>query len=248
MKDKKSGIGKRGMERWLLLFTVLWTLGRVLTRGCLHGAKGESLQQILASSPNMMYVTGIILVLEALSTCGILLASAMIIEELRYPEGVRKNMLWLGALALVSEIPYDLMMYGRAFDMELQNPAFGVLISALVICYWDFGKGAGKTLVRMAVLLAALAWCSLLRVEFGVPMLVITLILWLFRNQPEKRGFVGMLAAAVCILISPYFLAAPMGAVILHFYNGEKTEERGWFYALSYQALLLLGWILICLL
>ena len=77
-------------------------------------------------------------------------------------------------------------------------------------------------------------------------LLLNTLVLWLLRSHPERRGAAGMLAAALCILLSPFFLAAPMGALLLHFYNGEKDEKSH--LGIAYPMLLFLGWLIQCLL
>jgi hypothetical protein len=50
-------------------------------------------------------------------------------------------------------------------------------------------------------------------------------VVYLFRNKKMFMGFSGMAAAALCTGISPFYLAAPMGFLATHFYNGEKGES-----------------------
>ena len=171
----------------------------------------------------------------------------MVLEGVRCTSSIQKYMVRVGLLALVSEIPYDLLVTGRPFAVEVQNPAFGLLVAVITVYYWNLfsGRGGKNLLIRLAVLGAALIWCSLLKIEYGLPLLICTLVLWLFRKDPSRWGIGGMLAGGLCILISPFFLAAPMGAMILHFYNGE--DYRSNLSYLTYPMSLVLGWILTAL-
>ena len=53
-------------------------------------------------------------------------------------------------------------------------------------------------------------------------------------------GFSGMAAAALCTGISPFYLAAPMGFLAIHFYNGEPGNSSRLVNYLFYPVSLLL--------
>lgn len=247
MEQTKRGIGRKGLKIWAFLFLMMWVLSKAMGRALAGNAEAIGLEALLDSSPHMMALSGAILILEALATCGVVLYAAMVLEGVRCTSNMQKYMVRVGLLALVSEIPYDLLVTGRPFAMEGQNPAFGLLVAVITVYYWNLfaGRGGKNLLIRLAVLGAALIWCSLLKVEFGLPLLICTLVLWLFRGDSSRWGIGGMLAGGLCILISPFFLAAPMGAMILHFYNGEDC--RGSLSYLAYPMILVLGWILTAL-
>ena len=247
MQDRKHTIGRKGLKIWGFLFTLMWVLSRALARGMTGGAEGEALIAILNSSPDKMYLATAVLIMESFSVCGLLLYSAMLLEGMQETTDVKKYFVRMGILALVSEIPYDLLMSGKFFDRNLQNPVFGLLVCQVVIYFWNryADKKSGNLLIRLAVLAAAAAWCYILKVEYGLPLVVCTAVLWFFRKDTAKRGLAGMLAGGLCILFSPFFLAAPMGALVLHFYNGENWEHKN--NLLSYAAfpvLMLLGCLL----
>ena len=44
---------------------------------------------------------------------------------------------------------------------------------------------------------------------------------------------------ALCTAISPFYLAATMGFMAIHFYNGEKSESSSLFNYFAYPAMLL---------
>lgn len=250
MLDRRYTISRRGLKRWGFLFTLMWVLSRAMALGFLGGAEGEELIAILNSSSGAMHLATVVLMLEAFSVCGVLIFAAMILQGMQETGDVTKYFLRVGILALVSEIPYDLLMTGKAFDLTMQNPVFGLLVCQVVVYFWNRyeEKGFQNLFIRLVVVLAAVVWCQMLRVEYGLPLVLCTGVLWLFRKDPAKRGLAGMLAGALCILFSPFFLAAPFGAMALHFYDGENWEEKNMVSYIAFPVLLLLGSLLAAIL
>lgn len=87
-------------------------------------------------------------------------------------------------------------------------------------------KKAGQLVLRGLVTVAALVWCSMLSIQYGSSMVVIFVVLWAFRAKPMLRSIAGAAASIVCCLFSMFFLAAPMGFLAVHFYNGEKGADN----------------------
>ena len=54
------------------------------------------------------------------------------------------------------------------------------------------------------------------------------------------RSMAGAAASILCCLFSMFFLAAPMGFLAIHFYNGEKGADNRWVNYLAYPVLLLM--------
>ena len=97
----------------------------------------------------------------------------------------------------------------------------------------------GKKLLCVIMALAGLAWALMLRIDHGIPMVLMVCVIHLFRNKRMFMGFSGMAAAALCTGISPFYLAAPMGFLVIHFYNGEPGNSSRLVNYLFYPALLL---------
>ena len=49
----------------------------------------------------------------------------------------------------------------------------------------------------------------------------------------------ALIAAVVCTMITPFYLAAPMGFLAVHFYNGEENTNSRLVNYLAYPAILL---------
>ena len=87
--------------------------------------------------------------------------------------------------------------------------------------------------------LAGMAWALILKIEHGIPMMLMVCVIRVFRNKRMFMGFSGMAAAALCTGISPFYLAAPMGFLVTHFYNGEPGNSSRLVNYLFYPVLLL---------
>ena len=74
--------------------------------------------------------------------------------------------------------------------------------------------------------------------------LLILAVLWALREKTALRNLLGAAAALVCCLGSLFYMAAPMGFLAIHFYNGEKGAENRAVNYLAYPALLLIIWAL----
>jgi len=81
----------------------------------------------------------------------------------------------------------------------------------------------------------------MLKIEFGLPMIVIVVVLWSLRSKPMYRNFAGAAAAMVCTVYSPFFLASPMGFMPIHFYNEEESTNSRRMNYLAYPAIVLLA-------
>lgn len=243
MNQEKRGISSRGLKNWGLLFMGMWIVSRVLTRILLGSSAGDALALKLESASWMMPAAGLILILEALSVCAVPVYTALLLEGIAHTADLKKYFLRTGLLALACEIPWNILSGGRVLDFRIQNPLLGILICMLMAWFLNryADSGLGNLLVRILVMTAAAAWCILMKVEYGLPLVLCTAVLWIFRKDRSKWGLAGMMGSALSILLSPFFLAAPMGAILVNFYNGERGEGGRAVYYILFLLLLTSG-------
>lgn len=122
------------------------------------------------------------------------------------------------------------------------NPVFGLVVCLVILFFYRRfpEKKMGHLLLRGMVTVAALVWCSTLSIQYGSSLVVIFVVLWAFRTKPMLRSMAGAAASILCFLFSMFFLAAPMGFLAVHFYNGEKGADNRWVNYLTYPVLLLM--------
>lgn len=171
----------------------------------------------------------------------------LLIEGFFYTKNVRKYILRCFFFAFLSEIPFDMSLYGRFFDMRSQNVFFTLAIGLCTV-YGIHGirqktKGALALLGQGICILAGAGIAQLLEVDYHyLGVLFIVMFYYCRFMQPWERNVIGVIAFS-------YEKTAPLAFIPIQLYNGK----RGWklkylFYAVYPVHLLLYGGIRIFLL
>ena len=69
-------------------------------------------------------------------------------------------------------------------------------------------------------------------------LLLLTCVIWAFREKTMLRTLAGCVAACVCTVFSLYYMLAPLSFLAIHLYNGERGEQNKYVNYLSYPVLL----------
>jgi hypothetical protein len=100
-------------------------------------------------------------------------------------------------------------------------------------------KSFKNVLVRSAIGIAAVLWTVMLNVDHGPALLIVMMVMWTLRKKKHMLSLVGGVAAAACMLISPFYIVSIMGILPVHLCREETSEEMKIFPYLSYPVLLL---------
>ena len=223
--SRPSGLHSGSLRTWAMLFAVAGIISRCVLQNTLLGVGTHSMQELvemMQADQTAMIITTVSLVLQAMETVAVPIFVFLLFEGFQHTSDWQKYLARLAGLAVITEIPYDLAMNGKVLEFGSQNPVIGlVLCFALLLLFRRF---AGKKLICVAMALAGFVWALMLKVDHGIPMMLMICVMHLFRNKKMYMGFSGMAAAALCTGISPFYLIAPMGFLAIHFYNGEKGE------------------------
>jgi hypothetical protein len=243
--EQPKGLTRAGLRKWGMLFVLLGVFGRgILQFRFLNMANltTEQLLEVLTSHPDAMIAATVSLVLQFMESCAMPVFCLLLAEGFAYTSHGGKYLLRVLGIALLSEIPYNFVMSGRFFDMSTRNPAFGIAVSLILLYLYDYFKEKKFTnlLLKILVTMAAFVWCGILKIEGGVCLLMITMAFWFFRKKPMIRNLAGGIASMIGCLFSMFYLAAPMGIMVVHFYNGEKGNENRLISYLFYPAALTL--------
>ena len=218
-----------------MALAILGPLGALLQREILGAVSGPELLERLQTSSGMMGAATAVLILQAAETCAVPVFAFLLTEKLKTAQGLPHFGSLLGA-ALLSEVPYDLTVTGELFRMDSQNPALGLVVAMLVLYFLK--RYGGSILIGTAVTAAGLLWVNLLHIRHGSFLLILTVLLWALRDKPLARSLLGPVAGVLCSILSPFYLASPMGFLLVHFSNGEQ-EEAGPVRYFAYPAILL---------
>lgn len=223
--NRPSGLHAGNLRAWGMLFVVAGIVGRSILQNRMLGIgvlSAEELVQLMQTSQEAMIIATIALVLQAMETVAIPIFVFLLVEGFLHTSDWKKYLLRVSGMAVLTEIPYDLAMYGKVMEFDGQNPALALVLCMIVL--YMFKRFAGKKLICVVMALAGILWGMMLKIDHSVPMLLMLCIIYLFRNKRMYMGFSGMAVAAVCTAISPFYLAGAMGFLAIHFYNGEPGE------------------------
>ena len=209
-----------------MLFAIAGIISRSILQNRMLGVGLRSMQELMElmqTSESAMAIATVALVLQAVETVAVPIFVFLLAEGFIHTSDWKKYFARVAGLALLTEIPYDLAMNGKVLEFGTQNPVIG-LVLCMVLLYL-FERFSGKKLLCVIMALAGLVWAMMLRVDHGIPMILMICVVRIFRNKRMFMGFSGMAAAALCTGISPFYLAAPMGFLAIHFYNGEQGNS-----------------------
>lgn len=244
-KQKKAfEINGNALRTWGLLFLAAGVIGRGIIQNHLLGIGQISTAQLLelmnASETNMTLVTSS-LIFQAMETCAVPIFALLLVEGFLHTSDFKAYLFRVLKLGVLAEIPYNLLM-GSA--LSSRNPVFGIAFGLFLLYFYQLyaEKSMKNTLIKLLVTAAAVVWCEMLRIEFGSALVLITAGFWPFRAKPLYRNLTGAAMSMVCTMISPFFMAAPMSFLAIHFYNGEESTNSRKINYLAYPAMLLIAW------
>ena len=222
---RPSGLHTGSLRAWGMLFVIAGIVSRGILQNRMLGVGLHSMQELMEmmqSSNTAMIIATIALILQAMETVAVPIFVFLLFEGFQHTSDWKKYVARVVGLAVLTEIPYDLAMNGGVLEFGSQNPVIG-LVLCLALLYL-FKRFEGKKLVCVVMALAGVLWAVMLKIDHGVPMMLMLCVMQVFRNKRMFMGFSGVAVAAMCMAISPFYIVAPMGFLAIHFYNGEKGE------------------------
>lgn len=244
---ESKGLSRQAIRIWGLLFLVAGAVGQGIVMNVLMGMQGKSSVEILQglenSEKNLTY--GVVaLVLQMAYAGAIPIFTFLLVDGFRHTTSIKNYGLRLAAVALVSEIPYNLAMSGVWFDFNSRNPMVAMVLGLVMLYIYNYYSGwkIKNILIRVLVFALSIVWIEMLRIDHGLAVVVIITTLWALR---KRRGLQLLGGCAAMFMISafpsmnPSYWLAPIVFLAVYFYNGELCEENRWLNYLSYPAILL---------
>jgi len=211
----------------------------VVNRGILNLAQysAQELDQLLASNSQAMLWAGIGSICSAVGIIGVPIFAYLLVQGVEHSANLGRYAFTVLLFAAVSEVPFDLALSGKAWDLSQQNSLWTVLIALLMLRLMKRfqGQGIGPMVLSFTFAAAGCAWAILLRSRFGAGFVLICAILYLLR---ERRGVSFALGA----LVSLIFATAILGFVPVALCSGIRREmgKRKYVYYALYPVLLAL--------
>ncbi len=164
----------------------------------------------------------------------------LLVEGFFHTKNVKKYLQNCFLFAILSEIPFDMAIFGQVFYSRGQNVYFTLCIGLATLMILDKLRGRAPQYVLLRVLIITLAASvgQILDVDYHWKGVLFIIMFYYVRNMQEWiRNLVGICAFA-------YEGTAPLAFLPIHFYNGERGRQMKYlFYAIYPIHLLIFGLI-----
>ena len=241
---KTPDITADGLKMFACIVMFIRTIGIVvIEKGMIHleSYTQSSLNEAMAQDSRLMTLAGLGAVFQLAGGLAIPIFAFLLVEGVRNTSDYKKYLLAMLGTALLSELPYDLAMSGKILDFSGQNGMFTMTICLILLkCLELTGSisGAAGKLVRFLEILAAVLWTSLFKSEYGLCMVLLTAVFYVFYTKNVIKTILGG-------AISLMYVTGPLAFYGLWCYNGErKNRINKYLYYAVYPVSLLVAFLL----
>lgn len=149
----------------------------------------------------------------------------LLTEGYVHTHDVRRYLLRLGVMALISEVPFDLMAYGQIWSLQGQNVYFTLFLGLAALYAMDAIQLRFQKQGLILSLIPAAAACvaaALLRCDYEYFGVLMILIFYLFREEHVEQ-FIGI--AVIQALLGVIQLFGLFAFLPIACYTGERGKE-----------------------
>ena len=174
----------------------------------------------------------------------------LLVEGFQRTHDVKKYLGRMFLFALLSEVPFDLALSGKAWYPAYQNVFFTLLLGLLVIAGLRLveqrfsGTETGKKILRVAldavIVIAGCALALILKTDYNFKGVMAIVVLYLFRNRKKAQIWAGVI---IFLLMDGLEMIAALSFILIWFYNGTRGRQNKYFFYFFYPVHLLLLWL-----
>lgn len=158
----------------------------------------------------------------------------LLVEGFIYTRDVKKYLIRLGIFALISEIPFDLAIFGTAFSLQHQNVFFELFIGILMLYLMVKAPDQAQ---RVMIIIPALLISDWLCLDYGSWGLLMILVYYVCR---EKKILKLALIVVINLLMGNSQVYAGLAVLIIALHNRELGPKMKLFFYVFYPAHLLI--------
>ena len=226
-----QGRDAASIRKWAMIFLTVGIIGQgIIQNRLLHmnSVSGDELLAAMEHSPMVMPLLTAALVCKVVETCAAPLFAFLLVEGFQRTRSFEKYLLRMGAVAVISELPYNLAYGGKLFELSSRNPVFGLFICMVMLFFYARyeDKGLKNTAMKALITVAAFLWCLMLHIDQGICLVIMTAILWYARSRSNGRSVLGFCGAMFCTVFDMYYIGSGLACIMLHRYNEERGEQN----------------------
>lgn len=221
---KTPDITADGLKLFACVCMLIQSVGiAVVERGMIHLDQytQESLSQAMAQDSHLMMLAGIGSVMQLIGGMAMPVFTFLLVEGFRNTSDFKKYFLSVLLFAAVSEIPYDLAVNGKLFDFSDQNAMLSMAICLLMLYFLNLVKsrtGLAGAFFKAAIVAASVVWAALFRTEYGLCLVLLTAIFYIFYTRNVLKTVLGM-------IVSLLYVTGPVAFYGIWCYNGQRKNR-----------------------
>ena len=166
----------------------------------------------------------------------------MAVEGYLHTRSLKKYFLRLLMLAVISEIPFDLLVSGSVFDPMHQNVIWTIILGLCCIRAFENISTDLKKMLSAVVIIASLAAAIIARVDYSSAGVLTLLAFYAFRGNTLWCRLMQLLSLAFINLVLlggiefafPYQALAVLSLPIIWLYDGSQGPHNGFIKAANY--------------
>lgn len=166
----------------------------------------------------------------------------MAVEGYLHTRSLKKYLLRLLMLAVISEIPFDLLVSGSVFDPMHQNVIWTIILGLCCIRAFENISTDLKKMLSAVVIIASLAAAIIARVDYSSAGVLTLLAFYAFRGNTVRCRLMQLLSLAFINLVLlggiefafPYQALAVLSLPIVWLYDGSQGPHNGFIKAANY--------------
>ena len=166
----------------------------------------------------------------------------MAVEGYLHTRSLKKYLLRLLMLAVISEIPFDLLVSGSVFDPMHQNVIWTIILGLCCIRAFENISADRKMMLSAVVIIASLAAAIIARVDYSSAGVLTLLAFYAFRGNTVRCRLMQLLSLAFINLVLlggiefafPYQALAVLSLPIIWLYDGSQGPHNGFIKAANY--------------
>ncbi len=143
----------------------------------------------------------------------------LIVEGFCHTSDIKKYVIRLAVFAVISEIPFNILVSGNVLNIEHQNVFFTLLIGLLTIYSIN---STFNPILQSLMLIAGVMVSIALMTDYSFYGVI---LIYVFYNMKEKRLIACIFMAACSFFVSNIQGAAALAILPIMLYNGEKGPK-----------------------
>lgn len=183
--------------------------------------------EILETDPAVLQSVTVALAFKALEACGVPIFAFLLVEGTHHTADFTRYLLRVLGLAVLCQLPYNLVMTGNFLYMTGLNPVFGLLMSMVMLYFFRRfpEKKLSHITLKVLAIVGTFLWSNMLGISHGAVCVLLTALLWALWDKPNLRTFGAMMLGFACCIFSLFYIAMPLAFLVLYFYDGEKGNS-----------------------